>query len=92
MLLPCVQAGQQGGEAHDVPGLSISHLGGLVGQKLHTRLCQEAWEGKRKALVSTARERRIEKPCFRDQSCTAQHSGGREEAGLHIQELQWLGR
>lgn len=23
MLLPCLQAGQQGGEAHDMPGLSI---------------------------------------------------------------------
>jgi hypothetical protein len=42
MLLPCFQAGQQGGEARDVPGLSVRHHGGLVGQQLYTPLCQEA--------------------------------------------------
>lgn len=44
MLLPGVQAGQQGGDAHDVPGLSIGHHRGLVGQQLHACLCQEPWE------------------------------------------------
>lgn len=53
MLLPRFQAGQQGGEAHDVPGLAVRYLGGLVGQQLHTCLCQEAWE-ERDALVSMA--------------------------------------
>ena len=46
MLLPGVQAGQWGGDTHDVPGLPICHHRGLVGHQLHTCLCQEPWEEK----------------------------------------------
>lgn len=47
VLLPGLQAGQHGGDAHDVPGLPVGHHRGLVGQQLHACLCQEPWEEKK---------------------------------------------
>lgn len=44
VLLPGLQAGQRGGDAHDVPGLLVRHHGGLVGQQLHACVRQEPWE------------------------------------------------
>lgn len=88
MLLPCFQARQQGRKAHDVPGLSVRCLGGLVGKQLHTCLCQEAWEEK-KAMVSVAHwGRRGERAGIQSMEKSGKLPGpktsgrGWEEAGL----------